>query len=42
MNRARLKRALGWLALAALLVIGFEAYLSPSMVFDLANMVFCG
>ena len=39
---SRFKRALVWLGLAGFVAITFNAYLHPNMVFDLANMVFCG
>lgn len=39
---SRARRALIWVALAALTAVVFAAYLSPNMVFDLANFIFCG
>lgn len=39
---SRTRRVLVWLALGALVAFTFNAYLHPNMVFDLANMVFCG
>jgi hypothetical protein len=39
---SRLKRALILLAAAGFVAFVFSAYLHPGMVFDLANMVFCG
>jgi hypothetical protein len=35
------KRVLMWLLLAVLAAFVFDAYLSPNMVFDLANFIFC-
>lgn len=40
--RSRLKRAGLALAAAALAGLVFMAWLRPNMVFDLANLVFCG
>ena len=40
--RSRAKRALLALAAGAFTVLVFSAYVAPGMVFDLANMVFCG
>ena len=39
---SRVGRVLVWLALGAFVAFTFNAYLHPDMVFDLANMVFCG
>jgi len=39
---SRLKRVLIFLAATGLVAFVFSAYLHPAMVFDLANMVFCG
>jgi hypothetical protein len=39
---SRTRRVLVWLALGAFMAFTFNAYLHPDMVFDLANMVFCG
>jgi len=39
---SRTKRVLLGLAAAAFVGFVFNAYLHPDMVFDLANMVFCG
>ncbi|HEY4374796.1 MAG TPA: hypothetical protein VGN52_22940 [Burkholderiales bacterium] len=40
--RSRVKRALLALAAGVLTILVFSAYVAPGMVFDLANMVFCG
>ncbi len=39
---SRARRVLLGLALAALAAFVFNAYHDPNLVFDLANMVFCG
>ncbi len=39
---SRVKRGLILLAAAGFVAFVFNAYLHPNMVFDLANMVFCG
>lgn len=40
--RSLVKRVLIWLGLAAFVAFVFDAYMGPNMVFELANMVFCG
>jgi len=40
--RSRFKRALLGAAAALFTALVFGAYLAPGLVFDLANMVFCG
>jgi hypothetical protein len=37
-----LLRVLLWILFAAFIALVFSAYLSPNMVFDLANIIFCG
>lgn len=39
--RSRAARVAVWLLVGALGALTFSAWLSPNMVFDLANMVFC-
>jgi len=39
---SRVGRVLVLLAAAGFVAFVFSAYLHPNMVFDLANMVFCG
>lgn len=40
--RSRMLRVMLWLAGAGALGLTFAAYLRPNMVFDLANLIFCG
>jgi hypothetical protein len=40
--RSRVKRVLLGVAATLFSMLVFGAYLAPNMVFDLANMVFCG
>ena len=39
---SRVRRALLAVAALALTALAFAAWVSPNMVFDFANMVFCG
>lgn len=40
--RSRVLRVILWLAGTGALGLTFAAYLRPNMVFDLANLIFCG
>ncbi len=42
MPRTRMLRVILWLAGTGALGLTFAAYLRPNMVFDLANLIFCG